>query len=33
MKPIAEPVLAALGLDFDTVIGDNRQLDMYSLLD
>ena len=33
VKPIAEPVLAALGLDFDTVIGDNRQLDMYSLLD
>ena len=33
VKPIAEPVLAARGLDFDTVIGDNRQLDMYSLLD
>jgi len=33
VKPIAEPVLGALGLDFDTVIGDNRQLDMHSLLD
>jgi DNA polymerase-2 len=32
VKPVAEPVLAALGLDFDSVIGDNRQLDMYSLL-
>jgi DNA polymerase-2 len=32
VKPVAEPVLAALGLDFESVIGDNRQLDLYSLL-
>lgn len=31
IRPVAEPVLAALGLDFETVIGDNRQFDMYSL--
>ena len=31
IKPVAEPVLATLGLDFERVIGDNRQLDMYSL--
>lgn len=31
VKPVAEPVLATLGLDFDSVIGDNRQLDLYSL--
>ncbi len=30
IRPVAEPVLAALGLDFERVIGDNRQLDMYS---
>ncbi len=30
VKPVAEPVLAALGLDFDQVIGDSRQLDLYS---
>jgi DNA polymerase II len=30
IKPVAEPVLATLGLDFERVIGDNRQLDMYS---
>ncbi len=28
---VAEPVLGALGLDFERVIGDNRQLDLYSL--
>jgi len=33
VKPVAEPVLATLGLDFDRVIGDNRQFDMYSLLE
>ncbi|HEY8554179.1 MAG TPA: DNA polymerase II [Burkholderiales bacterium] len=32
VKAVAEPVLAALGLDFERVIGDARQLDMYSLL-
>jgi DNA polymerase II len=26
VKPVAEPVLAALGLDFDRVIGDDRQM-------
>jgi DNA polymerase II len=31
IKPVAEPVLGALGLDFERVIGDRRQLDMYSL--
>ena len=30
VKPVAEPVLATLGLDFTRVIGDNRQLDLYS---
>jgi DNA polymerase-2 len=29
VKPVAEPVLATLGLDFDTVIGDERQLEMF----
>ncbi len=33
IKPVAEPVLATLGLDFEQVIGDSRQLDLYSLLD
>jgi DNA polymerase-2 len=32
VKPVTEPVLATLGLQFETVIGDNRQLDMYPLL-
>lgn len=32
VRPVAEPVLATLGLDFERVIGDSRQLDMYSLL-
>ncbi len=29
IKPVAEPVLAALGLDFEVVIGDGRQLQMF----
>ncbi|MGE0803123.1 MAG: DNA-directed DNA polymerase [Lautropia sp.] len=28
VRPVAEPVLAVLGLDFDRVIGDARQLDL-----
>jgi DNA polymerase-2 len=32
VKPVAEPVLASLGLNFETVIGDNRQAEMFSLL-
>jgi DNA polymerase II len=28
--PVAEPVLEVLGLDFDRVIGDTRQLDLYT---
>ncbi len=31
IKPVAEPVLATLGLDFERVIGDSRQIDLYSL--
>jgi DNA polymerase-2 len=31
VKPVAEPVLASLGLNFETVIGDNRQAEMFSL--
>jgi DNA polymerase-2 len=31
IKPVAEPVLATLGLDFERVIGDDRQLDMSAL--
>ena len=31
IKPIAEPVLAALGKEFDWVVGDRKQMDMYSL--
>ncbi len=30
VQPVAEPVLEALGLDFERVIGDTRQLDLYS---
>jgi DNA polymerase II len=30
---VAEPVLATLGLDFERVIGDSRQLDLYSQFD
>jgi DNA polymerase-2 len=33
IKPVAEPVLETLGLDFDRVIGDSRQFDLYSLFD
>jgi DNA polymerase-2 len=33
VKPVAEPVLETLGLDFERVIGDSRQIDLYSLLD
>lgn len=33
IKPVAEPVLATLGLDFEQVIGDSRQMDLYALLD
>jgi len=29
VKPVAEPVLAVLGLDFDVLIGDGRQLQMF----
>ncbi len=31
IRPVAEPVLATLGLDFERVIGDSRQMDMLSL--
>lgn len=31
VRPVAEPVLETLGLDFEQVIGDSRQYDMYSL--
>ncbi len=30
VQPVAEPVLEALGLDFARVIGDTRQLDLYT---
>jgi DNA polymerase-2 len=30
VRPVAEPVLEALGLDFDRVIGDTRQYDLLS---
>lgn len=30
VKPVAEPVLHTLGLDFERVIGDNRQEDLFS---
>jgi DNA polymerase-2 len=33
VKPVAEPVLATLGLDFGRAIGDSKQMDLYSLLD
>jgi DNA polymerase-2 len=29
VRPVAEPVLSALGLDFEVVIGDERQLSMF----
>jgi DNA polymerase-2 len=31
VKSVAEPVLATLGLDFERVIGDSRQLDLLAL--
>jgi len=30
VRPVAEPVLSMLALDFEQVVGDNKQLDMYS---
>jgi len=33
VRPVAEPVLTTLGLDFEQVIGDSRQIDMYSLFE
>jgi len=30
VKPVAEPVLETLGLDFEQVIGDCRQIELYS---
>ncbi|MGH8220145.1 MAG: DNA-directed DNA polymerase [Steroidobacteraceae bacterium] len=30
VRPVAEPILEVLGLDFDRVIGDTRQLDLYA---
>jgi DNA polymerase-2 len=30
IKPVAEPVLTTLGLDFERVIGDSRQIDLLS---
>jgi DNA polymerase-2 len=30
IKPVSEPVLAALGLDFERVIGDSRQIDLFA---
>ena len=32
VRPVAEPVLETLGLDFERVIGDSRQIDLYSML-
>ena len=29
VKPVAEPVLATLGLNFERVIGDDRQLGLF----
>jgi DNA polymerase-2 len=31
IRPVAEPVLQALGLDFERVIGDSRQADLFSI--
>jgi DNA polymerase-2 len=33
VKPVAEPVLEILGLNFERVIGDSRQIDLYPLFD
>ena len=30
IRPVAQPVLTTLGLDFERVIGDSRQIDLYS---
>ncbi len=30
VRPVADPVLLALGLDFDQVVGDQRQFDLYA---
>ena len=32
MRPVAEPVLDTLGLDFDQVIGDSRQFALFGEL-
>jgi DNA polymerase-2 len=32
VKPVAEPVLETLGLKFERVIGDERQLDLLGQL-
>jgi DNA polymerase-2 len=32
VRPVAEPVLATLGLEFERVIGDARQLDLLDEL-
>ena len=29
VRPVAEPILAALGLDFDRTVGDDQQLDLF----
>jgi DNA polymerase-2 len=29
VRPVAEPVLAILGLDFDRVVGDDRQTTLF----
>lgn len=29
LKPVAEPVLAVLGLAFEQAIGDQRQIEMF----
>ena len=33
VRPVAEPVLETLGLDFERVIGDSRQIDLYPVRD
>jgi len=32
VRPVAEPVLETLGLDFENVIGDTRQFDLYPIV-
>ena len=29
VRPVAEPILAALGLDFDRTVGDDQQMDLF----